>query len=140
LKTDINPGQKYTSKKPIITLPTRDKDTKSELFSATGQSFVIHEWQGSGPDYLHVHYEDDEAWHILEGTLTFKFTDSIVDAPKGTTVFVPAGVPHTYYANGFARYLIILTPGLNELISELQASPYDQHATIMKKYKSEILE
>ena len=85
------------------------------------------------PGYLHVHYEDDEAWHILEGTLTLKFTDSIVDPPEGVTVFVPARTPHTYYANDLSRYLIILTQGLNEMISELQASPYDQHALIMKK-------
>lgn len=43
---------------------------------AVGNSFVIKEWTGSGPDYLHVHYADDEAWHILEGTLTFKFSEN----------------------------------------------------------------
>jgi mannose-6-phosphate isomerase-like protein (cupin superfamily) len=59
------------------------------------------EWSGSGPDYFHVHYADDEAWHILEGTLTFQFRDREVEAPAGTTVFVPAGVPHAYVeANG----------------------------------------
>lgn len=83
--------------------------------------------------------ETGPAWHILEGMLTFKFTDGLVDVTTGETVFVPAGVPHTYYTNGFARYLIILTPRLNELIAGLQTSPYDQHAVIMKKYKSEIL-
>ena len=94
---------------------------------------------GSGPPYLHVHYEDDEAWHVLEGTLTFTFTNNTIDATKGATVFVPAGVAHTYSANEFARYLIILTPRLNDLISELQNSPMDQHGAIMKKYKSEII-
>src|SRR5215475_6513397 len=65
--------------------------------SADGQSFVLREWSGSGPPYLHVHHADDEAWHILEGTLTFKFLDRTVEAPAGTTVFVPAGVAHTYF-------------------------------------------
>jgi len=37
--------------------------------AAIGQSFDVYEWSGSGPDYLHIHYADDEAWHILEGTL-----------------------------------------------------------------------
>jgi mannose-6-phosphate isomerase-like protein (cupin superfamily) len=77
----------------------------SESISVVGKSFIIHEWKGSGPAYMHVHYNDDEAWHVLEGTLTFKFTDRTINAAKGTTVFVPAGVPHTYYADDTARYL-----------------------------------
>jgi uncharacterized cupin superfamily protein len=105
-----------------------------------GQSFDIHECSGSGPDYLHVHYADDEAWYVLEGTLTFKFIDKQVEVPAGTTVFVPAGVPHTYFeASGPTRYLIILTPRLRELISELESSPRAQHNAIMRNYKSEIL-
>ena len=122
--------QDYTLKEPVI----------SESISAAGKSLVIHEWKGSGPAYMHVHYNDDEAWHVLEGTLTFKFIDRTINAEKGTTVFVPAGVPHTYYADDAARYLIILTPALNELIAELQGSSFDKHAAIMKKYNSEILD
>ena len=107
---------------------------------AVGESLVVHEWKGSGPPYMHVHYEDDEAWHVLEGILTFKFIDRSIDISKGTSVFVPAGVPHTYSANDAARYLMILTPRLNDLIAELQNSPFDQHGSIMKKYKSEIID
>jgi mannose-6-phosphate isomerase-like protein (cupin superfamily) len=125
--------------KDAIIISSQDKDKAIQSSTAKGESFVIHEWRGSGPDYLHVHYEDDEAWYILEGTLIFKFADRTVEVSKGTTVFVPAGVPHTYSANDSARYLIILTPRLNALISELQTSPYNIHASIMKKYKSEII-
>src|SRR5215831_14363454 len=110
--------------------------TKSEnegSTSAIGSSFIIHEWRGSGPDYLHVHYEDDEAWHVLEGALTFRFKDRTIEAPAGTTVFVPAGTPHTYSANASAHYLVILTPRLNELILELHQAPYNTHASTMKK-------
>ena len=112
----------------------------SHSISAVGKSFVIHEWKGSGPNYMHVHYNDDEAWHVLEGTLTFKFIDRTINASKGTTVFVPAGIAHTYYADDSTRYLIILTPALDNLITELQVSPFDKHAAIMKKYNSEILD
>src|SRR5262245_50375060 len=109
--------------------------------SAIGKSFNIFEWSGSGPDYLHVHYSDDEAWHVLDGVLTFRFTDKKVDVPSGTTVFVPAGVPHTYVdATEQTRYLIILTPRLHELISALHAAPRELHNEIMRKYDSEILE
>ena len=61
--------------------------------AAVGTSLVVHEWTESGPSWLHVHRSDDEAWHVLEGVLRFRFADREVDAPAGTTVFVPAGVP-----------------------------------------------
>lgn len=108
--------------------------------SAIGRSFDIYEWSGNGPEQLHVHYADDEAWHILEGTLTFKFLDREVEAPAGTTIFIPAGVAHTYYeAHGPARYLIIMPPNLRNLIAALHAAPPEQHPAIMRQFQSEIV-
>src|SRR3712207_3585204 len=65
---------------------------------AAGTSLVIREWTDSGPSYMHIHRSDDEGWHVLEGSLRFRFPDREVGAPAGTTVFVPAGSPHTYLA------------------------------------------
>jgi hypothetical protein len=116
-------------------------DGHDNRINASGNSLVVQEWTGSGPDYLHVHYSDDEAWHVLEGTLTFRFSDSEVEAGEGTTVFVPAGVPHTYYeAHGPTRYLIILTPRLLQLISELSSTPYQAHAEVLQRFNSAIIE
>jgi hypothetical protein len=84
---------------------------------------VVHEWTDSGPSYLHVHRSDDEAWHVLEGSLRFKFADGEVDAPAGTTVFVPAGLAHTYRVTEPGRYLIFLTPRLDRLIAKLRSLP-----------------
>jgi quercetin dioxygenase-like cupin family protein len=109
-------------------------------FSAAGDSFVIHEWGGSGPATLHVHHADDEAWHVLAGTLRFRFVDRTVDIGTGQTVFVPAGVAHTYEAID-ARYLIILTPRLDALIRELQQTKdRSAHAAVHRKHESELLE
>jgi mannose-6-phosphate isomerase-like protein (cupin superfamily) len=125
-----------------IIVPDQQKREPGQApIAATGTSFDVHEWSGSGPGYLHVHYSDDEAWHVLEGTLTFRLNDREVEAPAGTTVFVPAGVPHDYYeSEGPTRYLIILTPRLRELISALESAPRKQHNDIMRKFDSEILE
>src|SRR5690242_19244494 len=90
-------------------------------FNAAGTSLVIREWRGSGPARLHVHEADDEAWHVLEGVLRFRFADRVEEAGAGDTVFVPAGTAHTYEAVA-ARYLAILTPRLDSLIAELQAA------------------
>ena len=76
--------------------------------AAIGTSLVIREWTGSGPSYMHVHRSDDEGWHVLEGSLRFRFADREVDAPAGTTVFVPAGTPHTDRVTETARYLIFI--------------------------------
>src|SRR5258708_25308489 len=90
-------------------------------FSAAGNSFAIHEWRGRGPATLHVHHSDDEAWHVLDGELTFRYRDRSETAGPGTTVFVRAGIAHTFTAGGDARYLIVLTPRLSALIAALQA-------------------
>jgi len=126
---------------PIICNGAPTQGRLGQSIAAAGQSFDIHEWSGSGPNYLHVHHSDDEAWHILEGILTFKFIDRQVEAPAGTTVFVPAGVAHSYYeANGPTRYLIIMTPRLRQLVAELHANPLVEHNAIMGRFDSEILE
>jgi len=110
-------------------------------FSATGASFSIHEWRGSGPATLHVHHSDDEAWHVLDGELTFRYADRTETAGPGTTVFVPAGVAHTYIAGEGARCLIVLTPRLSALIAALQTDrdPAHQHE-IYRRFDSELLE
>jgi quercetin dioxygenase-like cupin family protein len=126
---------------PII-VPGRNRQTHDQqAIAALGQSFGVYEWSGSGPDYLHIHYADDEAWHVLEGTLTFRFPDRQVEAPAGTTVFVPAGVPHSYgETQGPTRYLIILTPRLRSLITALHTAPLEQHGVIMRQFESAIVE
>src|SRR5690242_17128520 len=120
---------------PVIVADRATRPSSQHAIAAIGQSFDLYEWSGSGPGYLHVHYADDEAWHILEGTLTFRFSDRQIEASAGTSVFVPAGVAHDYFeATGPTRYLIILTPRLRELIAALQAAPLQQHATIMRQF------
>jgi uncharacterized RmlC-like cupin family protein len=114
---------------------------KPARFSAAGASFGIHECRGSGPATLHVHHSDDEAWHVLDGELTFRYADRTETVGPGGTVFVPAGVAHTYTAGADARYLIVLTPRLSALIAALQADrePAHQHE-IYRRFESELLE
>jgi mannose-6-phosphate isomerase-like protein (cupin superfamily) len=48
----------------------------------------------------HVHAEEDDAFYILEGELTFTFGDERVAAPPGTFVLVPPGVAHGFQNDG----------------------------------------
>lgn len=108
-----------------------------------GPSFGMKEWSHgpmAGPP-LHVHHSDDEAWHVLEGSLAFRFADGTAEASVGTTVFVPAGVAHTFGnpGPGDVRYLIVTTPRVFALIEALHASDQDA-ATIYRAHDSELLE
>ena len=44
----------------------------------------------------HVHDEEDDAFYIVEGEMTFTFGDEEVAAPPGTFVLVPPGVRHGF--------------------------------------------
>ncbi|WP_320670669.1 cupin domain-containing protein [Patulibacter defluvii] len=65
----------------------------------------------AGPP-LH-HHDFDEAFHVLEGELTFQLGDERRTAGPGETVFAPAGSVHTLanLSDRPARYLIVCTPG-----------------------------
>jgi mannose-6-phosphate isomerase-like protein (cupin superfamily) len=128
------------AQEPIIVPEMGQRTSGRGPIAMSGGAFSVHEWEGSGPAYLHVHHYDDEAWHIIEGTFRFRFAEREVDASAGTTVFVPAGVPHTYEAIGAARYLIILTPRLQDLIAVLHGAPVHEHREIMGRFQSEMLD
>jgi mannose-6-phosphate isomerase-like protein (cupin superfamily) len=48
----------------------------------------------------HVHSEEDDAFYIVEGEMTFFFGDREVAAPPGTFVLVPPGVEHGFRNDG----------------------------------------
>ena len=48
----------------------------------------------------HVHREEDDAFYILEGEMTFVFGDEEAAAPPGTFVLVPPGVEHGFRNDG----------------------------------------
>jgi uncharacterized RmlC-like cupin family protein len=78
---------------------------------------------------------------VLDGELTFRYSDRVESVGPGTTVFVPADVPHTYSAGAGVRYLIVLTPRIAALIAALQSDrdPAHQHE-IYRRFDSELLE
>jgi mannose-6-phosphate isomerase-like protein (cupin superfamily) len=48
----------------------------------------------------HVHDDEDDAFYIIEGEMTFFFGDEETSAPPGTFVLVPPGTSHGFRNDG----------------------------------------
>ena len=74
----------------------------------------------AGP--THVHHREDEASYVLEGQITAQIGDQVIQAPAGTLLFKPRGIPHTFWNQSSmpARVLEIIAPaGLERYFEEL---------------------
>ena len=61
---------------------------------------------------LHVHPDDDEAWFVLDGALTFQVGQATWTAEAGSFVWAPRAVPHTFRVDSpTARILGLAVPG-----------------------------
>jgi mannose-6-phosphate isomerase-like protein (cupin superfamily) len=63
-------------------------------------TFGIIEIQPGRELEAHVHDDEDDAFYILEGEMTFLLGDGPVAAPPGTFVLVPPGVEHGFRNDG----------------------------------------
>jgi quercetin dioxygenase-like cupin family protein len=61
---------------------------------------------------LHVHRDEDEIFHILEGELRIHVGDDVLRAGPGETLLAPQGVPHSYVVESErARFLVTTARG-----------------------------
>jgi quercetin dioxygenase-like cupin family protein len=88
-----------------------------------------HDVPGGGPP-PHTHHREDETFQILEGEYEWMVGDKKFIAQKGTTIFAPRGVPHTYryVGQGTGRLMCVITPaGFEGFFEEIGAlSPQEQ--------------
>jgi mannose-6-phosphate isomerase-like protein (cupin superfamily) len=132
---------------PIIAPPLAGK-----TLGSANDNFVVAEWRDGGgaaePRRLiappHVHHKDDEAWYVLEGELRVQRGAEEVAVQAGCGVLVPRGTPHTYWnpAATEARYLLIMTPNIYQLIQDIHAMKErtsDALAAVFKKHDSELV-
>jgi quercetin dioxygenase-like cupin family protein len=77
-----------------------------------GRLAVIENLASQGPaSPLHVHRNEDEWFYVIEGELTFWVGGSVIVAPKGSFVFAPRGIPHTFdVSSPQARFLLGAQP------------------------------
>ncbi|HZH46478.1 MAG TPA: cupin domain-containing protein [Roseococcus sp.] len=80
---------------------------------ADGLSVLEHHVPHGDSPPLHIHRNEDEIFHVLEGELRFLADGRELRVAAGETFLGPKGVPHTYRAEsrGGARFLTITQGG-----------------------------
>jgi quercetin dioxygenase-like cupin family protein len=73
---------------------------------------------------LHVHHNEDEAFWVLDGAVTFEIGETTVEARAGDYAFGPRHIPHRYsVGDAGCRMLFILTPGGFEEVVNAMSEP-----------------
>jgi mannose-6-phosphate isomerase-like protein (cupin superfamily) len=111
-------------------------------------SFVVADWSDDGTHPgrpiagLHLHRSDDEAWIVLSGTLGFQIDDEQREVPAGESILVTRGTPHSFWnaTSEPARYLLVMTPRIHQLVEALHSGERDDYAAIFEEYDSELLD
>ena len=111
----------------------------------TGEAFNMFE-ATFPPDYatpLHIHYTEDVAVYVLEGTLAFFWGSEKRKAVVGSFFYQPRGTPHGFCVEGPApaRILYITVPaGFDQFILEYGLTePKSEPEEDAARYKIEIL-
>lgn len=76
---------------------------------------------GPGP---HSHESNEEIFLVMEGTMTFRAGDKIVEAPAGSFLRVPAGVIHDFENRSDSRsgiFNVCIPGGFEEKMPEIVA-------------------
>jgi mannose-6-phosphate isomerase-like protein (cupin superfamily) len=68
---------------------------------------------GEGGPPAHLHKQHQEAFFVVEGTLTFRVGEETLEAKAGSFIFIPPGVTHSFSnpTNAPARCVNAYVPG-----------------------------
>jgi quercetin dioxygenase-like cupin family protein len=79
--------------------------------------------RGDSPP-LHVHENEDELFHVLEGQLTLKVGDGELVLRAGESALAPKGIAHTYRVDSeIARWFVTTTHGEFERFVRAMSRP-----------------
>jgi quercetin dioxygenase-like cupin family protein len=85
---------------------------------------------------MHLHENEDELFHILDGQMEFTVGTQTTTATAGTTVFLPRNIPHNWMTVGEtpARTLLSVFPaGAEKMwqeLNDLPAGPPDMQRVV----------
>ena len=87
-----------------LKIGSADTDGGMAVFEQIGRS------PNGGPP-LHIHPEQDEFFHVLEGEYHFRVGEEQFPASVGDTIFLPRGVPHAFIQlTEHARMMVVYQP------------------------------
>jgi quercetin dioxygenase-like cupin family protein len=86
---------------------------KATAADTAGQMTIVEVTEAPGAEApLHVHHREDEAFWILEGSVTLYVGDETIEAGAGDYAMGPRDIPHRYTVGpDGCRMLFICTPG-----------------------------
>ena len=117
---DVDEGEPLWFAGSLLTYKTTGDQTHGHLAVAE-----VRAPQGAGSP-RHRHRDEDEAWYILDGELTFWLGDEVCTGTAGAFVFGPRGITHRFRVDSAeARFLLFLTPaGFEDFTAGLRISGY----------------
>jgi len=142
IEVPINHGKAVNILGIPILIRVHGRDTNSILSVVESQDVP-----GGGPP-AHIHHREDETFQVLEGEYEFTVAGKSFIAKKGTTIYAPRGVSHTYRYLGQTpgRLMCVITPaGFEGFFEEIGALGPEQQQDIprvmeiAKKFGLEIL-
>jgi quercetin dioxygenase-like cupin family protein len=71
---------------------------------------------------VHIHTQEDEAFYVLDGNLTYSADGQIYRLSPGSFIYLPKGLPHAFRVTGDepVRFLGLVLPGpLMDLYDEI---------------------
>jgi mannose-6-phosphate isomerase-like protein (cupin superfamily) len=88
-----------------FTIKVADADSEGRFALVEGLAF-----RSTEPP-LHIHHNEDEAWYVLDGKISFYVGDEVLEAGGGSFVFAPTGIPHTFTVDVEpSRMLVFASP------------------------------
>jgi quercetin dioxygenase-like cupin family protein len=92
-------------------LNTRVTVRLSARDGSSGISVLEHQASRGDSPPLHVHHDEDEIFHVLEGEVRYRVGDQERRANVGETLLAPKGVPHTYRVESPEARMLTITRG-----------------------------
>lgn len=104
----------------IQTTKVTGKDTN-------GQFTVVENYNEPGIGIpMHIHENEDELFHIIEGQMEFQTQGKTVVLSKGDMIFLPRMIPHAFKVVGDVKCKAVVTiipSGIEEMFEALAALP-----------------
>jgi quercetin dioxygenase-like cupin family protein len=97
-------------------------EIKATAADTNGQMTIVEVTEPPGVEApLHVHHREDEAFWILEGSVTLYVGDTTIEASAGDYAWGPRDIPHRYtVGDDGCRMLFICVPGgFEDLVTEM---------------------